>query len=58
MGAGDFRTALAVLESEARLEALDPLTRLKLKEAEEVEQRIAELERRIDQDGRTKTPWP
>jgi hypothetical protein len=58
MGAGDFRTALAVLESEARLEALDPLTRLRLREAEELEQRIAELERRHDQDGRTKPPWP
>jgi hypothetical protein len=52
MGAGDFRTALSVLESEARLEGLDPLTKLKLKEAEEFERRLAAVEGRMaDQRG-------
>src|SRR5262245_50293381 len=49
MSAGDFRTALAVLKDESELEGLYPLVQLKLKEAEEIERRLAELEQRLAQ---------
>jgi hypothetical protein len=51
MSAGDFRTALSVLESEARLEGLDPLTKLKIREAEEFERRLAAVEGRMADQG-------
>src|SRR5207248_2080785 len=52
MSAGDFRTALAVLKDEAQLEGLYPLDQLKLREAEEFERRLADLEERVAEQGK------